>query len=385
MVMESAEAPVTASAVRSGGRLELALVFPLSMAFSLLSNIPFVAIALVYGPTAAQSVTQTYSSFLALLRVPLAFAFLLIFYQIGKRVDFRGKCLQLAILSFAGVLAGALPQLVELQTTSTTSFVVTRSALVWVGLGNSISVLSSAFQDFAFPFAGLALPFLREGYLRAALWPSAATGDRRLLSPPVLVLGFAIATMAYLASALTDVIGSPLPQPDSFAFLRSLFVTFSPYDSYAYEFFYPLLFFIVFYFLGKRLDTRGGGVIAFATSVFAAGALGFLVGTPLAYYTRAFAASAANHFPSFSFGPSFLVDSVGQGLYVLVFGFAAASLGFVRNMENPINNDRRIAAVLVAVVLVLFALSVFLGVSPGSSGTVTIITTAATTTAALPT
>ncbi len=160
---------------------------------------------------------------------------------------------------------------------------------------------------------------------------------------------------------------------------------FSPYDSYAYEFFYPLLFFIVFYFLGRRLDTTGGGMVAFATSIFAAGALGFLVGVPLAYYTRAYAASSANHFPSFSFGPSFLVDSVGQGLYVLVFGFAAASLGFVRNMESPINNDRRVAAGLVAVVLVLFALSVFLGVSPGSSGTVTVVTTASTTTTALPT
>jgi len=383
--MESEKATVTAQRVHSGGRLELALVFLLSMAFSLLSYIPFVVIALVYGPASLQSVTQTYSSYLTSLRLPLAFAFLLIFYQLGKRVDFRGQYLQLAILSFAGVLAGALPQLVELQTTSTTSFVVTGSALVGVGLGNSLSVLSSAFQGFAFPFAGLALPFLREGYLRAALWPSAATGDRRLLSPPVLVLGFAIATMAYLASALTDVIGSRLPQPGQFAFLRIALVIFSPYDSYAYEFFYPLLFFIVFYFLGKRLDTRGGGVIAFATSVFVAGALGFIVGVPLAYYTRAFAASSANHFPSFSFGPSFLVDSAGQGLYVLVFGFAAASLGFVRNMENPINNDRRVAAALVAVVLALFALSVFLGVSPGTSGTVTVVTTASTTTTALPT
>jgi hypothetical protein len=383
--MESAEAPVTTTTVHSGGRLQLALVFLLSMALSLFSYIPFVAIALVYGPAVVQNVTQTDSSYLTLLRVPLAFAFVLIFYQLGKRVDFRGQYLKLAILSFAGVLVGALPQLVEVQTTSTTSFVVTGSTLVGVGLGNSISVLSGAFQEFAFPFAGLALPFLREGYLRPSLWPSAATGDRRLLSPPVLALGFAIATMAYLASALTDVIGSSLPQPGQFAFLRIALVIFPPYDSYAYEFFYPLLFFIVFYFLGKRLDNRGGGVVAFATSMFAAGAIGFLVGVPMAYYIRAFAASSANHFPSFSFEPSFLVDSVGQGLYVLVFGFAAASLGFIRNMENPINHDRLVAAVLVAVVFVLFALSVFLGVSPGTMGTVTIITTVSTTTAPLPT
>ena len=383
--MESAEAPVTTTTVRSGCRLELALVFLLSMALSLFSYIPSVAIFLVYGPTAAHTITQGYSSYLTLLRVPLAFAFLLIFYQLGKRVDFRGQCLQLAILSFAGVLAGALPQLVEVETTSTTSFVVIGSTLVGVGLGNSLSVLSSAFQEFAFPFAGLALPFLREGYLRAALWPSASSGDRRVLSPPVLALGFAIATMAYLASALTDVIGSSLPQPGQFAYLRIALVIFSPYDSYAYEFFYPLLFFIVFYFLGKRLDTRGGGIIAFATSVFAAGALGFLVGEPLAYYVRAIATSPSNPFPPFSFGPSFLESSVWTGLYVLVFGFAAASLGFVRNMENPINNDRRMAAAVVAVVLVLFALSVFFGVSSSSSGTVTVITTVSTTTAVLPT
>jgi hypothetical protein len=73
--MGSEKATVTAQTDRSGGRLELALVFLLSMAFSLFSNIPFVAIALIYGPTAVQSISQTYSSYLTLLRVPLAFAF----------------------------------------------------------------------------------------------------------------------------------------------------------------------------------------------------------------------------------------------------------------------------------------------------------------------
>ncbi len=39
--------------------------------------------------------TQADSSYISLLRPPLAFAFLLIFYQLGKRVDFRGRYLQL--------------------------------------------------------------------------------------------------------------------------------------------------------------------------------------------------------------------------------------------------------------------------------------------------
>ena len=378
----ASEEPDVAKATRhEGGRLKLSLVFLLALAFSLLSFIQFLVVVLSHGTVDARSILQANSTYLLWLRRSFAFAVFLVFYNLGRRFDFRSDYLRLAILTLAGLLAGAIPQLVSLEVTSTTSGVVTGFALGGIGLGNTVSVLAGVFQDFAFPFAGLALAFLREDYLRASLWPSSSTGERRLLSPQVLVVGFAIATTAYLAYGITDAIGSQLPQSGQFAYLHSALVTFSPYDGFAYDFFYPLLFFIAFYFLGKRLDTRGEGMVAFATSAFAAGVLGFLVGIPLEYYVRALAAPQGQPFPPFPIGLPFVADGLVQGIYVLAFGFVAASLGLVRNMENPINQDRRVAAYLLAAVIVLFALSIVLGVSPGSSGIVTTITTATSTTA----
>jgi hypothetical protein len=328
------EAAVAVPTPRSGGRLQLALVFLLAMAFSLLSSVPFAAFALVHGLSVAQSIVQTDETYLLWLLRISDLAFLLIFYQLGKRLDFRGQYLQLAALSFAGVLVGAIPELVSVQTTPPRP-----SSLIFafegLGLGATVSLfvslLASVLQDSAFPFAGLALAFLGETHPKSAPWPSASTGARRLLSPRVLLAGFAVATTAYLASGLTDVLGSRLVQPGQFAFVSSTFVVFSPYDSYAYDFFYPLIFFIAFYFLGKRLDVRGSGMSAFAASVFAAGALGFLIGNPLAYYVRAFAAPPGQPFPPFPFELSFLADAAVRGFYVLVLEVAATSLGFVRN------------------------------------------------------
>jgi hypothetical protein len=334
--MESEAATLAGPTTRSGGRLSLAAVFLLAIGFGLLSTIPFVAFALVYGPSIAENIIQTDMADILWLLRSWELAFFLIFYQLGKRFDFRGQYLQLAVLSFGGVLIGAIPELVSVQTASATSSAVFGFAFEGVGFGTAISLfvsyLYSSFQDFAFPFAGLALAFLiEEGHLRPALWPSAASGGRRLLSPPVLALGFGVATMAYLASAITDVIVSRLPNTSAFG--GSAFLVFA-YGSYAYDFFYPLLFFVVFYFAGRELETRPGGIIAFSASVFAAGVLSFLLGDPLAYYIRAFAAPPVQSFPLFSSGPSFLADALVRGFYVLALGFAAASLGFVRKTDR---------------------------------------------------
>jgi hypothetical protein len=306
-------------------------VFLLATAFSLLSSsVPYFAVALVYGLPAARSLSQADLTVFFWLRSSFAAEIFLVFYVLGRRVDFRGQHLKLAVLSFAGVLVGELLQFVSLQTPSVNSSVISGFGLVNVTLGEVIFALSSAFQLFTVPFAGLALAFLREGRLRAALWPSSATGDRRLLSLPFLITGFTITTMAYLASALTEIIGSSMLQAGQLAFLAS---------NYAFEFFYPLLFFIAFYYLGKRLSAMRGGMIAFSISAFVAGALGFQIGNDLVYVVRVFATPAGQTYSPFSLGLTFFEDSIVQGLYVLALGLAAASLGFVRNMESPSDHD----------------------------------------------
>ncbi len=350
--MGTEEAAIDGPTPRSGGRFQLSVVFLLAMASALVSSAPFAVFALVYGLSVAESILQENVTILLWLVRSAELGFLLIFYRLGKRFDFRRQYLQLAALSFAGVLAGALPQLVSVQTAP-----LNRPSLIFafegLGLGNTVSLFVSVFasvlQESAFPFAGLALGFLVGRRLGAPPSPPASTGKRQLLSPRVLMAGFALATAAYLASGITDVLGSRFLQPGQFAFVSATFVIFSPYDRYAYDFFYPLMFFIAFYFLGKRLDMRGGGGVAFAASVFAAGALAYLFGNPLAYYVRALAALPGQPFHPFSFAPSFLPDALVRGFYVFALALAAASLGFVRDMEAPIDQDRPVAASAVAV------------------------------------
>ncbi len=316
---------IPSTAPRSSNRAYVALVFLLALAVSLLSSIvPYLAVAFIYGPAVARNLPQADLNIFFWLRRSFAAEFFLVFYLLGKRLDFPGQYLQLAVLSFAGVLIGEIPQFVSIQTPSATSSVITEFGFARVTLGELIPVLYGAFQLFAILFAGLGLAFLRQGRLRATLWSTSATGERQLFSPRVLIVGFTITMAAYLASELTAVFWSTMPQSWQLAF--SL-------DVYVFVFFYPLLFFVAFYFLGKRLDSIGGGIIAFAISSFVAGALGFLMGNDLAYYVRAFAApSGPNYFP-FPLGLPFLEDAVVEGLYVLAFAVAAASLGFVRSMK----------------------------------------------------
>lgn len=323
--MKSEGAPLAWPAPPSGGRLSLALVFVLAIGFGLLSTLPFLAFALVYGPSVAETILQTDMTDILWLLRSWEFAFFLIFYQLGKRFDFRSRYLQLAALSLVGVFLGALPELVSVQTAPGTSSAVFGFSFEEVGLANSLPLFVayaySAFQDFAFPLAGLALAFLvEEGRL------SLAWGWSRLLSPRVLALGFGVTTAAYFASAVTDVVGSRL--------LPSAYFALSPYGDYAYDLFYPALFFVVFYFAGRRLESSRAGVTGFAVALLAAGVLGYLVGDPLAYYVRAFAGLLGQPSPPLSFGPTFFADAVVRGFYVLVMGLAAASLGFVRGMRR---------------------------------------------------
>jgi hypothetical protein len=295
--MESEGAALAWPAPRSSGRFSLALVFLLAIVFGLLSTVPFLAFALVYGASTAESILQTDMADILWLLRSWEFAFFLIFYQLGKRFDFRSRYLQLTALSFVGVFLGALPELVSVQTAPGTSSAVFGFSFEEVGLANSlplfVAYFYSAFQDFAFPLAGLALAFLvEEGRL------SPAWGWSRLLSPRALALCFGITTAAYLASAVTDVVGSRM--------LPSAYFALSPYGDYAFDLFYPALFFVVFYFAGRRLEGSRAGVTGFAVSLLAAGVLGYLVGDPLAYYIRAFAGLLGNPSPPLPLGLSFL-------------------------------------------------------------------------------
>ena len=342
--LETAGQPGASTKSRFGTRAQLALAFFLALAFSAITaSTPYLAVALAFGPAVAQNLPESDTLLFFWLRRSFAAMFFLVFYMLGKRVDFHGQYLRLAVLCFAGVLVGELPHFVSLQTPSPGSSSITGFSLVGGSFDGYILVLSDALQSFAVPFAGLALAFVREDKLRGALWPPpSATGDRRLLSLRVVIVGFAIATAAYLASVLTSVIGVSPSQQGQSGFLNSILVPLASHSNYVFDFFYPLLFFIAFYLIGKRLDRIGGGMIAFSVSLFVAGALGYLVGNDLAYFVLVFALPGYPH--SSPFGLPFLEDGMVQGLYVLAFGFTAASLGFVRNVKILPDHDRPAAA-----------------------------------------
>ena len=186
---------------RIGGRLSLALFFLLAVAFGLLSTVPFLAFALVYGPNTAESIIQADMTDILWLLRSWEFGFFLVFYQLGTRFDIRRQYPWLAALSLAGVFIGAIPELVSIQAAPGGSSATFSFAFQGVGLGSAVSVfvafLDNAFQDFPFPFAGVALAFVMgQASLRVA-------SGSRLLPLRALALGFAITATAFLASGIT--------------------------------------------------------------------------------------------------------------------------------------------------------------------------------------
>src|SRR5579863_1691826 len=108
--MNSEGAALAGLKPRVGGRPMLALFFLLAVAFGLLSTVPFLALALVYGPNTAESMIQADMTEILWLLRSWEFVFFLVFYKLGNRFDFRRQYPWLAALSIVGVFIGALPE-----------------------------------------------------------------------------------------------------------------------------------------------------------------------------------------------------------------------------------------------------------------------------------
>jgi len=363
----------------------LGSVFLLALVFSASSFLFFFAWAGIFGADATNSFFSQNPSYPGWVQRVLASVFFSVFFLVGRKVDFGRQYAPIAAMALAGVIVGGLPEFAAIQVASRSH---PTQIVLLVDPVTAVRLASTLFETFSIAVAGLAVSFLVKARFSVPSTPPPVVGEplsgaTETLQPKlasirvVLPVGFAIVACSYVAEAAADVIGSRyFSGTDQFAFLRTLFVV-TPYSYFAIAFFFPLLFFIAFYFLGRRLDIGLRGLRVFTLSVFAGGVLGFLVGYPVDYYIRGLAARGS--FPALSLGPSFILQSGIEGFYVLAVGLAAASLGFVRMADKPYNRDKLLAFCLVAAIVVLSAIEV-LNASIGSSGTSIVFTTASSTT-----
>ena len=369
-------------AVRSNHFVSSAvIVFSLTFILSAFSFLFFVAEAMQN-----QSLEQglAVSPYYGWTQEGLFVLFLFVFYLIGRRTDFERRCFQIAGIGFLAALIGQL--LDAGAALSTTAPLGGGGRVIGIifpfqgGIGSIVQAVVISAWIAAVPIAGLALAYLLNSEYPRAL---AETDGKDAKSwRAMFAMAFALITLSYIVSGVVDLLGSRIPQTDQFAFLRTIFVTYPPYDAYAADIVYPLLFFLGFYFFGRRLDTSKKGLATFATVAFAAAALGALVGIPLASEVRMLGASPGYPLPPLGLGLHFFAGLVEVGLNLVFLGLAAASLGFVRNWTAPSNSDKSVAIGLVGVAILLLMISIFLnilGASFGSTGIVTTVATATTT------
>ncbi|MDV3292650.1 MAG: hypothetical protein LYZ70_00080 [Nitrososphaerales archaeon] len=307
-------------------------IFLLAILLQFPTTYPLLFVGLIYGPSAMVNATREPWSYLIWTQRVVDVAIFYAAYRLGKKIEFNRHYGLLGALAVSGAVTGGLPQLIGIVTTITSccpSSPAVTSYAIASDFGSILQFLVSAFELSAIPLAGVALSFFRTNYPSSQPEEGIDLGKWKL-TPNLgfLVWGFVLVTLAWAASGTADAMRLGLQSSDQLAFLRGFFMA-SPYSPYVYDLFYPLVFFIAFYLMGRRLEPRRG-LKPFGLLVFVAGALGFAVGIAFSYYIRSLAGLPAQDISSYVFTPSFLEGAIVQGLLVLALGYAAASIGFVR-------------------------------------------------------
>ena len=255
----------------------------------------------------------------------LTVATVLVFYELGMRIDFASNHRTLAALSFAGAVAGNLPGLYLYSTRDL--------GLAWgSGFGyvmsygfpepsSLIDLLTSALSMFLIPMAGLALAYFQ--YQRPILDQSlglikGVSRSRRSI-PPFPIVAFTTILGSYpLDQALVKTLHTQIP-----LFSTAPFALLLP--GYAQYVSYPVLFLVAFYLMGRKLEMDEGGLMRFALLVFSASIagvfLGGLVGTYISQPASVF--DFMNAYNLLRLAGSLML----AGVTAAALGFAAVVLG----------------------------------------------------------
>jgi hypothetical protein len=247
-----------------------------------------------------------------------------VFYQVGKRIDFSGSYGLLAALAFMGALIGNLP-----------GFYVYASESLGVGWGSGfgyvtsfgipepssiINLFTAAVGTFMIPIAGLALAHFRFQFDSVLDETSAGAARAGRISLLTFIVSFLIVSTDYPLAILARNLlqgAAPIEFP-----VRDFSKELIP--GYVGFLIFPALFLLAFFLVGTRLDLGLWGPSkfeGFALSLFLGGVTGILINSVYAVINSSF------------LGQSF-VSLVLSGVYVLVLGFGAVSLGFIRKRNQ---------------------------------------------------
>ncbi len=307
-------------------RLYLALVPLLTIPFTALISNSYPALSILQllshaSPsinfTVADDVFQwTYLAVIILM--------LLVFYELGKRLDFARDNLRLVCLCFVGSFLGNLPGYYAWSTSGGTTwgsgFGYVRSNGFPEPAG-IVGLIAAAVATFMIPVAGLALAqfsFLdrpgEDPHSRSTMRFSVAAFLILLVSFPVTELGQRL--LFPHPPAPFSPLGDVLLLPGYFGFLV-----------------YPIAFLGSLYLIGHRSDLRQITVKSFAASIFIVSfiaiLLSFFIGTYIANPN-----SPLQYITSLNVVETLSSDVILSSV-VVIMGFAAASLGFFRGDETP--------------------------------------------------
>jgi hypothetical protein len=259
------------------------------------------------------------------------------FYELGKRIDFATHYRMLATLTFVGALIGNLPGFYFYTTTN--------QGMVWgSGFGYVVSyggpepssiieLLASAVAAFMIPLAGLALAYFRFQLVRPADVDAGSriTGAHR--SPfSVLVAALVIIAVDFPVVNLSAKVFAP--QAPVFMSNQAFWNELIP--GYMGFLIYPTIFLIAFYLMGKGLYPGESGLRRFALFVFIGAVVGLLFSAAVATYISTPLSLPALFYPSNL--PMLVSYLIIDGIFVMIVGFAASALGFMRTQKVPESN-----------------------------------------------
>ena len=255
-----------------------AVVFSALLSYSYGALLPTNAdglLSLLFG----RGAVLAFESYASTLDAALVALELFVFYELGKRLDFKSQYWKLSAISLAGSLIGNLPGFFEsVSYQSGSGWQMGFGYVASFGLAEPSSILdllTAAVGVFMIPVAGLALSHVFE---RRDVAGSPGRRASSIFSSEISIVSFAIVVLALPVADIANIlISRAYPHPFVPGIAPSPWVDLA--GGLVGFIVYPGLFLTAFYFLGKRLVSGSIPVKEFLESVFVSSVAGLLIGS----------------------------------------------------------------------------------------------------------